>query len=284
MQEGKASETAVGTAIQRAAHQILDEDPKILSDPVAVGLVPGSSLEDIRADEEKLQHPIHKNFRAALVQRSHFTEEALHEAINDGVRQYLILGAGFDTFAYRQPSWASELTIVEVDHPASQEFKRDCLDKAGVVCSENVSFCPVDFEQMSLREGLASSPFDPQAYTFVCWLGVTPYLNRAAIEETLHFVLSFSPPSRLAFSFNCPVSSLSGFEREALEVLSAHVEERGEPFLSQFEVEEMRQWLYDLGFSHVSHLSSEVARKLLFHGRTDGLSAPTWQHVMCAHV
>ena len=284
MQKRKASETARLTTLMRAAHQILDADPKILFDPVAVGLVPGSSEPEIREREEVFQQPRRRWTRSQIVLRSRFAEDQLCEAVQDGVRQYILLGAGFDTFAYRQPAWASELSIVEADHPASQESKQECLSKAGLRPPNNVSFCPIDFEHTSLAEGLVLSAFDPQAPAFVSWLGVTAYLTRFAIEKTLQFVLSLPSRSRLVFTFMLPISSLHGLDREAMELSTAIAAERGEPFISCFETDEMCEWLYGLSFSRVFHLSPEQAQERYFADRTDGLFAPSGAQIMCAHV
>jgi methyltransferase (TIGR00027 family) len=124
MQERQASWTAIYTAIFRAAHQLLDATPKILDDPVAVGLVEGASEADIRAQAADFQQPLQRLARSLFVVRSRFAEDQLAEAVKAGVGQYVILGAGLDTFAYRQPAWALTLQVIEVDHPAFQTLKR----------------------------------------------------------------------------------------------------------------------------------------------------------------
>src|SRR5262244_3851139 len=120
MAERQASKTAIAPAVIRAAHQILDAHPKILDDPVAIGLVEGSSAAEIRAQAPDLQQPLKRLVRSSFVVRSRFAEDQLAEAVRAGVQQYVLLGAGLDTFAYRQPAWAQPLRIIEVDHPASQ--------------------------------------------------------------------------------------------------------------------------------------------------------------------
>jgi len=285
MQKAQASETAIMAAVYRATHQVLDGNPKIFSDPISVGFVPGSSEPEIREREEEYQRPQHLWYRSAIVLRSRFTEDQLCEATKGGVRQYLILGAGFDTFAYRQPSWASKLSIIEVDHPTTQAMKQDYLSKAGIVPADNVSFCPIDFEHTSLAEGIASSPFDPYVPTVVSWLGVTMYLTRSAIEETFRFVLSLPSSSRIVFTFILPPSAIDDPDaKKAVESMMARVEEYGEPIISLFEPSELQEWLLRLGFSDVFYLSPEQAQEHYFANRLDGLSVTLGGQMMCAYV
>jgi methyltransferase (TIGR00027 family) len=161
----------MGTSMLRAVHQVLDADPKILDDPLAVGLVEGSSREEILAAPPGFLPPVW--FRSIFVLRSRYTEDSLGEAVANGIGQYVLLGAGMDTFAYRQPSWAARLRIFEIDHPESQKVKREHLVKRGIAVPANVEFCPIDFENSSLVEGLATSSLDHRAPTFFSWLGVT---------------------------------------------------------------------------------------------------------------
>lgn len=207
MPERQASNTAIITAVLRAAHQILDAHPKILDDPVAIGLVEGSSTADIRTQESDLQQPLKRLARSLFVMRSRFAEDQLAEAVQAGVRQYVLLGAGLDTFAYRQPAWARPLQIIEVDQPASQAFKRERLGHAGVAIPDNVTFCPLDFERTSLQEGLGAVAFDPQVPTFFVWLGVTQYLTSEAIAATLQLCSPCRPPAALPSRSSCLMPS-----------------------------------------------------------------------------
>ena len=279
-----ASDTARLTTIMRAAHQVLDDDPKILVDPIAVGLVPGSSESEIVGRRDRHEQPRVRWTRSQIVLRNRYAEDQLREAAKDGVRQYLLLGAGYDTFAFRQPAWASQLAIIEVDHPNSQQMKLECLDRGGLLVPGNLSFCPVDFEQISLADGLASSQLDNQSGVFVSWLGVVGYLTRQAIEAVLRYVLLLPQSSRLVMTFMLPISSLTGLDREAIEGSAAIAADRGEPLISSFEPDELRSWLVDLGFSQVVHFTPEQAQARYFADRADGLAAPRGAQLMCAWV
>ena len=281
MQNGNASNTAVFTAVMRAAHQVLDGDPKILEDPIAVGLVPGYSGEEIRLREDVFKQ---NSLRSIFPLRSRFTEDQLAVAYREGVRQYLILGSGFDTFAYRQPKWASELRTIEVDHPESQKAKQERLHQLGIIIPENVFFCSVDFEDTALAAGLAISPFAPHLPAHISWLGVSQYLTRPAIEKTFRWVLSLPDLSRIAFSFDLHPSCLEGSDREIIESLVSNFAKTDEPWHSLFDPDELREWLLQLGFSHIDHLTPVLAQERYFTGRKDNLCAPTIEQVMCAHV
>ena len=152
MEEGKPSQTAIAPAVLRAAHQILDQKPRILDDPIAVGLVEGSDREQILEQATALNSRQMKSWRSLFVMRSRYAEDCLKEAAEKGVRQFVILGAGLDTFAYRQPEWATTFKIFEVDHPNTQGWKRERLKTASVAIPSNVVFVPCDFEKTDLSE------------------------------------------------------------------------------------------------------------------------------------
>ena len=137
MKHGNASETAIAAGLLRAAHQVLDQEPRILDDPISVGLVPQSSAAEIMAQAERLQLDFLRVLRASFVVRSRISEDALRRSISTGVGQYVLLGAGFDTSAYRQPDWASSIEIFELDHPASQSEKIARLEHRGLALPDN---------------------------------------------------------------------------------------------------------------------------------------------------
>src|ERR1035437_4547389 len=169
MEMGRASKTALGVAIGRAAHQLVDVPP-VLDDPIAVGLV-GSGY---RGKMGRASHMVGRDLRAFVAARSRYVENQLAEAVARGVRQYVVLGAGLDTFAYRNPF--AELRVFEVDFPATQEWKREMLAEAQIPLPSNLTFVPLDFEHKTLGDGLAEAGFDDGAAAFFGWLGVVPYL------------------------------------------------------------------------------------------------------------
>jgi methyltransferase (TIGR00027 family) len=272
----------MGTSILRAVHQVLDADPKILDDPLAVGLVEGSSREEILAASPDSWPPIW--FRSIFVLRSRYTEDSLEEAVANGIGRYVLLGAGMDTFAYRQPSWAARLRIFEIDHPESQKVKREHLLKRGIAIPANVEFCPIDFEHSSLAEGLATSSLDHRAPTFFSWLGVTRYLTKEAIDSTLRFILSMARGSEIAMEFILPPDSWTSEETGYLTRVLPTATAIGEPWLTYFTPEEMSEHLTRLGFSRASHLTPEDAVARYFVNRHDGLRPPHYVRLIRAAV
>ncbi len=159
MQEGKFSRTARRVAIRRAAHQLLDQ-PKVLDDPLALRIIGTEAAEELRSNPKE-DHAFSRAFRAFMVARSRYAEDELARAVGHGVRQYVVLGAGLDTFAYRNPY--PGLRVFEVDHPATQAWKREQLQAAGIAIPPSLTFVPIDFEQQTLADGLGQSGFDLQA-------------------------------------------------------------------------------------------------------------------------
>ena len=279
-------------AIFRAAHQVLDASPKILDDPLAVGLVEGASVAAIRAAEAEHQTPGRRLARALFVLRSRFAEDRLAEAIRpgvgpgvgQGVGQYVVLGAGLDTFAYRQPRWARHLAIIEVDHPASQAFKQQQLRRRQIAVPDNLAFIPIDFERQDLASDLSPAPFAADRPTLVSWLGVSQYLTIAAIEATLGFVRSLPPGSGIVFTFVLPDALLKGVDLREARSTAAGTEAIGEPWLTRFEPDRLCAWLGDLGFIDCFHLSPAEASARYFAGRTDGLPVPVLEQLIYARV
>ena len=282
--DARASVTATIVARLRAAHQILDDDPKILVDPVAIGLVPALTEAALRADTKSLQTPYLRALRASIVMRSRYVEDMLQLSAASGTRQYVNLGAGLDTFAFRQPPWAQSLTLFEVDHPTTQRWKQARLRWLGLRAPANLRWCPVNLEAASLRDGLARAGFDFSAPSCVSWLGVTQYLSDSAIESTLRFVASLPRGSSIVLTFVLPESQL-GPDARAFRGLSAQgASSAGEPFVSEFEPAVLADRLRRTGFSSVFHFTTEAANRRYFSDRRDHLRLPGHAELMWATV
>lgn len=284
MQEKMTSSTAIFATMFRAFHQTIDSEPKILTDPVSVILAKQFEGSAAWASFGALPQPLLKMARAALVLRSRFTEDVLQETVSRGECQYVILGAGYDTFAHRQPSWAQATPIFEVDHPATQESKRTTLRAAALSDPANLHYCPADFQTTSLRDTLAEASFDVDIPSVFSCLGVTQYITRAAIRSTLEFIQSLPQSSTVVFSFVLTDAILAGEDRHFIAEIGRLAEAKGEPFLSRFDPEELQQLLRDSGFSSVYHLLPEVAEERYFLDRADGLTAPRGEQLMRATV
>lgn len=261
-----ASKTALGVCALRAVHQLVDGFPKILDDPIAAQLLDADVRERIRGHAGEALDPRAAGLRSHVVLRSRYTEDHLAAAAGRGVRQYAILGAGFDTFAYRQPAWARDLRIWEVDHPASQHEKRRRLEVAGLALPPNLELVPIDFETTSLRDGLRASSLDFTSPAFFACLGVLVYLTRDAARAIFELVASFPPGSEIAFTFSLPTSADSDLAEKARSL--------GEPWLTHFDPPSLTRELQDLGFAEVSILDLEEAARTYYADRTDGLQPP----------
>jgi len=270
MTERNASTTAAAVAVYRAAHLILDSPPLILDDSVMVRMLGPEAAERIRSAPELFQSEPARALRAHVVLRSRFAEDSLREAAERGIKQYVLLGAGLDTFAYRQPVWARELSIVEVDHPSSQSYKREMLAKAGVETPPNVRYADIDFEHETLVDGLRRHGVAFDQPTFFSWLGVTMYLTREAIDAVLRTVASFPKGSEIVLTFSQPRDP-SNADDFSLPDRAAAV---GEPWISYFTPDELRNLLLAHGFSSVFFLMRDDAFARYFDGRTDGLLPP----------
>ena len=197
----KSSHTALGVAWLRAAHQVLEEAPRILEDPVSLVIIGEKTAEKIAAVPSKFSSPERTYLRSHVVLRSRYCEDRLAVAVKErGIRQYVLLGAGFDTFAFRQPSWGNSVQIFEVDQPSSQATKRQHLDRASLSTPPNVHFVAIDFEAEPLESGLRRGGVSFDQPTFFSWLGVSMYLTEAAIDHTLRTIALFPRGSEVALT------------------------------------------------------------------------------------
>lgn len=277
MQDQTASKTALATAYIRAAHQLLDDNPLLLSDPVALPLLGAQAVETIRGALARHQSPEGKALRAHVVLRTRFTEDRLEVAAAKGVTRYILIGAGFDSFGLRQPPWARALKIVEVDHPATQSAKRERIAKAALLEPENLIFAPSDFEREGLSEVLARCGIGPGEPAFFSWLGVTMYLNEVAINSTLQAIAAFAPGSEVTLTFRQPLDETSS-------TLAARVCDLGEPFISFFTPEEIEAKLRHAGFCDIDFITPGRAESLYFAPSRNDLPVPKQTSILCASV
>jgi methyltransferase (TIGR00027 family) len=271
MSDRSASSTALGTLYMRAAHQLLDARPLILDDPAALTLLGEDSVRQIKENHEHHRTLEARALRAHVVLRSRFTEDRLAQAVEQGITQYIILGAGFDTFAYRQPLWARNLKIFEIDQPATQAQKRARLSAAGMAILPNLRFADIDFERESLRDGLIRHGVSMTEPAFFSWLGVTMYIQEEAINAVLGTIAGFPVQSEIVLTFTQPPDLLSGTKSHFHSSLSRMVTRAGEPFVSYFTPEAIERKLRDTGFKNIAFLSNEEAEKRYFRNRLQDL-------------
>jgi methyltransferase (TIGR00027 family) len=281
MQEGKFSRTARRVAIRRAAHQLLDH-PRVLDDPLALRII-GSEAEQALRSDPKEDHAFSRAFRAFMAARSRYAEDELAHAVAQGVKQYVVLGAGLDTFAYRNPH--PGLRVFEVDHPATQAWTREQLQAADIAIPASLMFVPIDFEQQTLADGLEHSGFNASAPAFFAWLGVTPYLTREACMSTLRFIATMPAASGVVFDFAIDPALLNAGQRQALGALSKRVARYGEPFQLFFNPGKLQDELKEMGFHRTEFLQGKELNARYFKDRNDGLLVRgSLGHLMGARV
>lgn len=276
MDPSKASRTALATSLMRAIHTRSDPAP-LLHDPWGDRLVPQSVQADMRASAMARLDPalraeadpgrvLDAAMRAnpayaGVILRSRYTEDMLQAAVGRGITQYVLVGAGFDSFLCRRPAWAEGLQIFEVDHPATQQLKRECLQHCGIAEPEGVHFVAADLSEETLQSALARSPFQPAQPTFFSWLGVTVYLTREANLATLRAIASSAPAgSELVFTYvDEAVFRPENPGNEAFDKLRSSVSSVGEPFLSGFDPATLAPVLLQTGLQLIENLDREQA-------------------------
>lgn len=278
MQPGQPSRTALGAAGLRAAHQVLD-GAAIFADPLALRIL-GDDADALIREAEAETDPFRQRLRWFVAARSRIAEDALTVALTRGVRQLVVLGAGLDTYACRAPP-SQDLHIFEVDHPATQAWKRERLARAGIALPAALTFVPVDFERATLAEGLTAAGLDCAQQTFFSWLGVVPYLTDDAIFSTLGFIAGFPGGAHVVFDYvNPPDTVTEPARRAAHEAVAARVAAAGEPIRNHFDSGALHTRLKLLGFRHVEDFGwAEIAARF-FPGRS--VSSGGGAHVVCA--
>ena len=278
MREDRPSTTALRVAVRRAAHQLLDS-PRVFEDPLALAIIGTEQAAKLSTPEESENRA--SRFRAFMAVRSRFAEDELARAVAWGTRQHVILGAGLDTFAYRNPF--PDLRVFEVDHPATQAWKRHRLEAAAIALPESLTFVPVDFQKQTFVDGLRGAGFELREAAFFSWLGVTPYLPSETVLATLKSIVSLSPQNGVAFDFAVPRSSLDQRSHAGFDFLASRVAAAGEPFQGFFEPAELVRQLGDMGFGHVEDLDADAINARYFKDRQDGLRVSgALGHLICA--
>ena len=244
---------------------MLADPPPVLNDPIAVRLI-GSGFE---RDLDRAMEKVARDFRAFMAARSRFVEDRLADAVRQGVTQYVVLGAGLDTFAYRNPF--PSLRVFEVDFPATQEWKRELLTRAEIAVPESVTFAALDFEHKALAVGLAEAGFDASLPAYFGWLGVVPYLTMEAFIATLGDVVRLPQGTAISFDYGRPPETLTPQRRAIFDRLAERVSAAGEPFRLFFLPDQLERELRALGFSRVEHTDIDRLNELYFQDRADGL-------------
>lgn len=280
---GEPSRTAQGAALHRAAHQLL-ERPLVFRDPLALKILGPERRRQLWAKLADRRGDSSRAMRAFIVTRSRYAEDELAAAFDGGIRQYIVLGAGLDTFAYRNP-FGGALNVFEVDHPATQQWMRAQLQEQNIAVPARVTFVPVDFETDALGDCLDRAGFDRRAPAFISWLGVSMYLTKDAAYQTLRFVAqSCFRGSRIVFDFAPPDDMLGDAERARRNHLAGIVAKLGEPWLSWFDPKALADDLIGMGFTEATSIGASEANTKYFAGRTDAFRVSGSGRIMMARV
>lgn len=268
-QHGKIQEpdnTAVRTALWRALHTQIDEKPLVFEDSVGLELVSPQDGWQQRPDMK-----FTKRIRASIVARARFIEDFIIEQSGKGISQYIILGAGLDTFAQRQPEVASKLQIFEIDQPGTLNWKQSRLIELGYHIPEFLHFIPVNFETTSWWDKLLQTNFDVNKPAVIVCTGVMLYLTKDAIIDTLSRIKSLAAGSKLAITFNLPLELVDEEDKPLIEMSLKGARASGTPMISFFSTDEILNIAGEVGFKHPKTISTKDMEQLYFANRTDGL-------------
>jgi len=272
----------LNVAKDRAVHQILD-NPKIFEDPLALRIIGADVESRLRLSLAQFDKPEQRGFRAAFMVRNRCAEDELASAVQKGARQFVILGAGLDTFAYRNPFPC--LRVFEVDHPATQAWKRSCLEKAAIPVPASVTYVAVDFQQQAITGALRQSGFQNDQLTFISLIGVVRYLSHEAFISVLTSIASsMSAGSEVVFDFAPPPSPFQRLRDLADRVVVKRTWKGSDFHPSYFGLESLTRDLKRIGFANVQLLGPTEMNLRYCNGRTDGLRIRNQMHLVKARV
>jgi methyltransferase (TIGR00027 family) len=271
--------TAVRTALWRALHLEVDAPPHVIEDRIGLQLAAPDPDWRQRPDMNEYATP---GVRASIVARARFIEDLVVDQAGHGVTQYVLLGAGLDTFAQRRPEIASRITVFEVDQPEPQAWKRQRLIELGFGIPEWHKLVPVDFETTSWWDGLLANGFDPNKPAVVASLGVSMYLTREATATTLRQAAALAPGSTVAMTFIQPVELVAPEEQAILRATDAAARAAGTPFISYYAPDDILAMAREAGFATARHVTADDYAQRYFADRTDGLRPFTTEELLVA--
>ncbi len=272
--------TAERVALWRAMHVLVDPPPHVLEDEIGLRL---AAPDDGWRGRPDMDPAATSGFRAAIVARARFVEDLVIAAADRGVTQYVILGAGLDTFAQRRPEIAGRLRVFEVDQPGPQAWKRRRLIELGYGVPDWLRLVPVNFEaSQSWWEQLAAAGFDPGQPAVVGAAGVTMYLSREATAATLRQIARLAPGSTLAMTFLLPAPLLDDADRSGLQDSARGARAAGTPFISFYTPADMLELAREAGFTHVRHVPGPALAQRYFSERPDGLRPSSGEDLLVA--
>ena len=282
MDNGRPSRTAHEVALYRAAHQLLDR-PAVFDDPLALKIVGRAAEAALRANPPRGNRH-HDSIRAFIAVRSRYAEDQLAQAVARGVRQYVVLGAGLDTFGCRNPHASVGLRVFEADHPATQAWKRRRLDEAGIGIPIWLGFTPMDLTKDALLGSLVKTGLRTDQPAFFAMLGVAIFIPEHALRQILNHVAGLPEGSGIVFDYGMLDSSLNEKERAVREIAARNAAAIGEPFVTFLDPDRLRADLWEMGFRHIDDCGFDAINQRYFEGRSDALRLePSGRHLMAAY-
>jgi methyltransferase (TIGR00027 family) len=272
--------TARRVAERRAAHQLLDA-PLVLNDPLALKIVGATRPEERARLTAKEQGRLARTLRAFIAARARMAEDELARRVAGGLQQYVILGAGLDTFAYRNP-FSDRLRVFEVDQESTQAWKRERLADAGIRADVAVSYVAADFETHDLFVELGRAGWDPRSPSLFAWLGVTMYLEAETVMRMLRTIGGLVPATQIIFDYSVSPTLLGPIERLVFDEFAKRVAAAGEPWVSSFEPDRLRDELLTAGFASVDDYGPNELNSRYFGDRADGMRVGSLAHVISA--
>ena len=279
MIEGRPSRTALAVAVLRAVHQVADA-PLVFADDLALAILGPSGDAIVQA--QTAERAASARLRASVVARSRIAEDTLAAAAaSRGVRQYVLLGAGLDTFGCRAA--LPEVRVFEVDHSATQAWKHRMLAEAGLTTPPRLAFVSMDFERQDLRGVLAAAGFRFDQPAVFAMLGVAIYVERTALLATWTMLAAMQPGlAELVFDYAADYSEAPADTRAAYDAVAARAAAAGEPWRTCFQPAGLAEDLRRAGFTGIEDLDADALRTRLFAGRSDGLAPGPYAHVVAA--
>ncbi|MEC3956622.1 class I SAM-dependent methyltransferase [Nocardia sp. CDC153] len=279
--ESAPSRTAMFAAVSRGLFRLETAPPWVLDDVLALVLV-GPIWRQLRDRFDPLfPAPVRLESRAAVCTRSRYVEDRLTAG---AFTQYVILGAGLDSFAWRRPDLLASLTLFEVDHPASQAWKLERVRELGLPLSDSQLFVPTDFEAAPMQDALRATGFDWTQPTMFCWTGVAPYLTAPAIESTLHTIATAAPGSEVVFSYRAEDAALDNTGTEFARIYTPIAASVGEPLHPGWPASKIETLITHCGLTVVDHPTRTDLQHRYFPNRPDGLRPYTFETLVTAQV
>jgi len=289
MKDAKRSLTAESAAAARAAHFVLNEEPLIFEDPYAAYFIGGGWKWMIR--KRAILRLVTADFLfgwakpivGLILARSRYSEDCFEKAFGNDISQYVMLGAGMDSFAMRRPEFEEAVKIYEIDHPSTQEWKKKKLADNRFSLPSNVVYIPIDFEKESLAQVLTSSPFRKEYPAFFSWLGTTYYLTKNAVFDTFKSIASCAAEgSEVVFDYACTEKDGQVPDTRTIKKVRRFTKRRGEEVITAFHREDLFEELKKIGFTLQEDLDADMQNEKYFVNRSDGLKA--MQHIHIASI